>query len=202
MSAQRSSVPAQNLPPGPFRGRRAELARLCDAVEEMLSGHGQRIWITGTRGMGKSRLLDEIVQYAALRHVSVVTLESEAFADPARLGPGIWIADAVARSQTRSIDDRLRSCAAHGGLGLATETSRGRCLRSGVPETAILALEGLEAADALRLLEDGLESELDRIWARRIVQSTGGHPGRIRQAAERFTRKRRRVASPRPNVAP
>jgi hypothetical protein len=176
--------------------------RLCNAVEEMLSGRGQRIWVVGTRGMGKSRLLAEIVQYAVMRHVSVERLESEALADPARVGPGVWVADSIARSLTRSIDDRLCQSADRGWLGLATETSRGRCLRAGVPETAILPLEGLETKDALRLLDDWWGSDLDPAWACRIVHSTRGHPGRIRQAAERLLRERRRVASPRPNVAP
>ncbi len=56
----------EKLPPGPFLGRRIELARLCRAVEQTRHGRGAHYWLVGPAGIGKSRLLVEIAHYAGM----------------------------------------------------------------------------------------------------------------------------------------
>jgi hypothetical protein len=174
------------LPSGPFLGRRMELARLCRAVEEARFGGAGRLWIVGPSGIGKSRLLDEIARYAAWRHVPVAYAGSQLDPCEPGIGPGLLIVDPVAPTHVERVDDRLRQGAERGILGLATTSSPGRCLRSGIPEASLISLEGLDPKDSLRLLGACLGSALDPAWARRVARSTRGHPERMRQAAERL----------------
>ena len=48
----------------PFVGRRQELTRLGEVIERVVAGQGQLLVITGEAGVGKSRLLEELVDLA------------------------------------------------------------------------------------------------------------------------------------------
>ncbi|MBW2294505.1 MAG: ATP-binding protein [Deltaproteobacteria bacterium] len=186
MSTDRSSAALDALPPGPFLGRRVELARLCRAVEQTRDGRGGRLWIVGPQGIGKSRLLAEIAQYGALRNVPVERASSNMDPDAYPIGPGLVIVDPVANAHVTVLDDRLRRASERGILGLATATSFGQGLPAGIPETAVIAVEGLDSNDSFRLLRAWLGPAIELAWARRIIQSTHGHPGQMRLAAERL----------------
>lgn len=56
----------------PLFGRDAERARLRKALDAAVGGHGGVVTITGEPGIGKSRLVDELVQYASGRAVNVL----------------------------------------------------------------------------------------------------------------------------------
>ena len=176
------------MPPGPFLGRRIELAQLCRAVEEARLGRGARLWLAGSQGVGKSRLLAEIARYAAWRDVRVDSVDSgqDPLAPPLRSGPSLLIVDPVAPTQVPAVDERLCRAANVAVLGLATTSSAYRCLQAGIPKAALIAVTGLDSAEAFQLLEAWLGSALDPVWADSLVRSTHGHPGRMRDAAERF----------------
>ena len=50
---------------GPFVGREAELARFKELVGRVLGGQGQVVAISGEAGVGKSRLVDELLTHAS-----------------------------------------------------------------------------------------------------------------------------------------
>ena len=49
---------------GPFVGRKAELAQLKGCVSRVLAGQGQVVTVSGEAGVGKSRLVDELLTHA------------------------------------------------------------------------------------------------------------------------------------------
>jgi predicted ATPase len=51
-------------------GREAELALVAQKLDQVLAGHGQIIGITAEAGMGKSRLVAEIIRLATDRQVT------------------------------------------------------------------------------------------------------------------------------------
>ena len=51
----------------PIVGRERELARMQETIERVVAGHGQLLVITGEAGVGKSRLLEELVALARER---------------------------------------------------------------------------------------------------------------------------------------
>jgi predicted ATPase/class 3 adenylate cyclase len=57
----KGSRPTQRGGELPFVGRKDELARLHEMIEELLRGRGNTVSITGERGIGKSRLVDELL---------------------------------------------------------------------------------------------------------------------------------------------
>lgn len=59
-------------PPGPLVGRDAELAGLLRAAEAGRGGQGGAVFVTGEPGIGKSRLVDEVVADARRRGVRVL----------------------------------------------------------------------------------------------------------------------------------
>lgn len=188
------------MPPGPFLGRRAELARLCDAVEEVRLEQGSRLWIVGPAGIGKSRLLAEVARYAAWRGIPVGHIRSSRDRDAPGDGPSLQIVDPVAAGHVARLEERLCRAAEQGRLGLATATSSGLCAAANIPKAALIEIDELDPEDALRLLGAWVGSALDLDWARSVVHSTGGHPERMRRAAERFlsTRRRKRAWRPPP----
>lgn len=62
------------LSPGsiPFVGRQKEYARLVDHLEQARKGHGRIVLINGEAGVGKTRLLHELITYAQKRFKSIV----------------------------------------------------------------------------------------------------------------------------------
>ncbi len=186
MSAYHVSDPDEEMPLGPFLGRRDALARLCQAVEDARLGHGARFWIVGSPGIGKTRLLDEIERYAAWRDVPIDRFDSDLEIDASRPGPRLEIIDPVAPEGIARLERRFQRSADPAVLRLATAHSADRCRSVGIPGDALVVLDGLDSGDAFRLLRAWLGQALEPGWARRIVRSTRGHPGRLRRAAERF----------------
>lgn len=184
-----------HVPPGPFLGRRDELAQLCHAVEETRHGRGARLWIVGPPGIGKTRLVAEIERYAAWRGVPVEHVGADLDPRAFPVGPRLVIVDPVERTRVANLEDWLGHTAERGILGLATAISRGYCVEANIPEAAQVEIQGLDGEDALRLLGAWLGTELEPVWARGVVRSTRGHPERMRQAAECFLRIRRRARS-------
>jgi hypothetical protein len=185
------------LPIGPFLGRRPELERLCRAVEEARCGRGARLWIVGPTGIGKTRMLAEIVQYAAWRHVPVDNANAADLRDDSdrrefRFEPSVLIVDPVEVSQVAELDERLCRASEKSTLALATLASAESCSSAGVPKAALITLGRLDPEDSLRLLEACLGPAFDPVSARRSVVSAGGRPGEMRRAAARFLETRRR----------
>ena len=191
MSANHMSDPDKELPLGPFLGRRTVLARLCQAIEDVRLGHGAKFWIVGSSGIGKTRLLDEIERYAAWRGVPVDRSDPDRGIDASRPGPRLEIIDPVAPEGIARLEGRFPRSADQAILRLATAGSVDRCRSVGIPGDALVVLGELDSGDAIRLLHAWLGQALDPTWARRIIRSTGGHPGRLRQAAKRFLETRR-----------
>lgn len=63
----------------PLIGRRAELAVLATRLDQALEAHGQMISVTAEAGMGKSRLLAELVRLASSRGLFVASGECQPF---------------------------------------------------------------------------------------------------------------------------
>ena len=86
--AQQQAAQAQ-LWQRPFTGRQSERATLIDALDNARQGRGGVIAVEGDAGMGKSRLLAEIVKSAEWRKMSVVQGTAEALRPflPSHLSP-------------------------------------------------------------------------------------------------------------------
>jgi tetratricopeptide (TPR) repeat protein len=56
----------------PLAGRQRDLARLREALDRALSGHGRLIALIGEAGAGKSRLVSELIAAATRRHARVL----------------------------------------------------------------------------------------------------------------------------------
>jgi len=178
----------EKLPPGPFLGRRIELARLCRAVEQTRHGRGAHYWLVGPAGIGKSRLLVEIAHYAGWRRIPAETIPSEREWVPGPLPnvPRVVIVDSVAPSQVAAFEGRLRRTALPSTLILAATRLVDPPPDTCIPGSSVLTLGGLDSEDSSRLLQAWLGSAFDPTEARRIVQSTAGHPGRMRDAVEQL----------------
>ena len=127
-----------------------------------------------------------MIRYAAWRDIPVDFGSPDLIPSSRRTPTRLVIVDPVASSQVARLDDELCRVAEEPGLALATAASRDRCEEAGVPEAAIVIVGGLDPGDSLRLLGAWLGTELDPVWARSIVESTHGPPGRMRKAAERY----------------
>lgn len=68
--------PAYSLP---MVGREAELALLRQKIDQTLAGHGQIVGITAEAGMGKSRLVAEIIRLTNAQHVSAYGGECQSY---------------------------------------------------------------------------------------------------------------------------
>ena len=71
LASERSAAPA-SADELPFIGRAEERARSLDAVESMFEGRGAILCVEGVAGIGKSRLLDEIIRSARWRGAVVL----------------------------------------------------------------------------------------------------------------------------------
>src|SRR6185436_4848366 len=70
--AQASPEPIAHLARSPFVGRARELAALTAALDAAVSGGGAFLEISGEAGMGKSRLVEELIHQARLRGARVL----------------------------------------------------------------------------------------------------------------------------------
>jgi DNA-binding SARP family transcriptional activator/tetratricopeptide (TPR) repeat protein len=76
-----AAEPLARLARSPFVGRARELTQLTEALDAALASHGSFVEIAGEAGMGKSRLVEELVHQARLRGARVLVgrcLEGEA----------------------------------------------------------------------------------------------------------------------------
>lgn len=186
MKRKDTAVAADGIPIGPFVGRHDELARLCEAIEAARRGRGERIWLVGSPGTGKSRLLEEIARYAAWRRVRVEWVPpgpvgEKTLREGAAPG-GLWLFDPLGRRRVEAVDARLAGIASSGGLAVATSDSIRRCREACVPEPALLLLPRLSERELLRLLGSWVGPGGDREWQRRAVERAAGRPGRLRRA--------------------
>ena len=98
--------PLDRLALGTFVGRAQELAQGRAAVDEAFSVHVGLLLLTGERGIGKTRLADEIGTYASLRGATVLWGSSY----PAEGAPPYWPWVQALRGYVRGREpDRLRS---------------------------------------------------------------------------------------------
>lgn len=58
----RHGLASELMDQGPLRGREQEVSQLSEAIEQALRGHSHLIRITGEAGLGKSRLVGELMQ--------------------------------------------------------------------------------------------------------------------------------------------
>ena len=63
----------QRLGRSPLVGREAELTGLKELVDHAITGRGALVVLTGPLGIGKTRLVEEVITYAHLRGVTVVS---------------------------------------------------------------------------------------------------------------------------------
>jgi len=61
-------------PAAPFVARERELARLSAALERILAGQGQTMWVTGEAGSGKTALLNAFARQALARHPALLVV--------------------------------------------------------------------------------------------------------------------------------
>jgi DNA-binding SARP family transcriptional activator len=76
-----ASEPLARLARSPFVGREREIAELTGALDGALSGRGSFVEISGEAGMGKSRLVEQVIHQARLRGARALVgrcLEGEA----------------------------------------------------------------------------------------------------------------------------
>jgi adenylate cyclase len=64
---------------GPMVGRRSEIERVEVVLDTALDGHGQIVGIKGEAGVGKSRLMAELLRLAGERHFTVVGSECQSY---------------------------------------------------------------------------------------------------------------------------
>lgn len=178
------------LGPGPFVGRRAELARLRGSVELALGGMGGCAWIVGEAGAGKTRLARELASYARLRGVQVRWLEhARAREDRTTLVPlagraELLIADGFPDAGPASLGavEQLLESAGSGRLVVGTSRPPLDGLAPLLSERRadVLVLSGLEMDALARLLQalSGERRGADAIAA--VARATDGNPSRVR----------------------
>ena len=190
-SVRSDHKPGRNaLGPGPFVGRRAELARLRRGVELALRGMGTCAWIVGESGSGKTRLARELASYARLRGFRVrwlghaeVRAARPTVAPPAA-GAELLIADGFPDAGPTSVRAVERLLARAGPRQLVLGTSRppldGLATLLAERRADVLILTGLET-DALARLLGALSGETPAVEVTAAVaRATGGNPSRVR----------------------
>jgi DNA-binding SARP family transcriptional activator len=137
---------------GVFVGRERELAELLAGLESALSGRGRLFLISGEPGIGKSRLVDELANRAALRGAQLLVGRSW----EAGGAPAFWPWVQALRTLVRERDpERLRSELGVGAPDLAQLLPELRELFPGLSE-----LPPLDSEDARFRLFDAVASVL------------------------------------------
>jgi hypothetical protein len=96
-------------------GRRKEMKRLTEALDEGLDGRGSGVLVEAESGTGKSRLLREFGLEAQIRGYAVLDADSEA----AGRGP-FGLMHAVARAVLEAAPQEAEACAGPHAVGLAS----------------------------------------------------------------------------------
>jgi hypothetical protein len=179
---------------GSFVGRRQELAWLRRGVEAALAGRGARLWLVGTAGIGKTRLLDEIVCYAQLRDVPYLRVDASSLAagrDSLSAGATrLLVVDPVSADACARIDADLQSFARSGGFAVAASRSAPRSIE--VPPDARVALSPIGVGDVRRLLSALAGRDPGAAEAAVALRETGGIPRSVERWAEAFARRAKR----------
>jgi DNA-binding winged helix-turn-helix (wHTH) protein len=144
-----ATAPAETVLPPPataFVGRKRTLARLEDALDAALAGHGRLVLLAGEPGIGKTRTAEEIARIAAARGASVMLgrcFEGEG-------APAFWPWVQVLRALASSADvESLRAALGRDAGELAQLAPELRARVPGLPPAA--GLEGEQAR--FRLLD-------------------------------------------------
>jgi hypothetical protein len=189
MGSDPEELPAP--PSGSFVGRRLELARLRRSVEAALLGRGARLWLVGIAGIGKTRLLDEIVCYAQLRNVPFLRADATSLAagrdSLSAGGTRLLVVDPVSPDACAEVDADLQSFARSGGFAVAASRRFARSI--GVPPDARIALPPLGAGDVRRLLSALAGRDAGAAEAAVALRETGGIPRRVERWAEASARR-------------
>ena len=176
---------------GSFVGRRPELARLRRGVEAALGGRGARLWLVGIGGIGKTRLLDEIVCYAQLRDVPFrradATSLAAAVASLSDEATALLVVDPVSADAFAQVDAILQSFARGGGFAVAASRGVARSFR--VAPDARIALSPLGTGDVRRLLGALAGRDPGAAEAALALRETAGIPRRVARWGEAFTRR-------------
>ena len=188
------SDPAQTPRPrsGSFVGRRLELARLRGGVEAALAGRGgARLWLVGVAGIGKTRLVDELICYAQLRGVPFRRADAYSLAAAAESlsagSPGLLVIDPVSARERAQADPVLQSFARSGGFAVAASRCAARPI--GVPPDACIALAPLGAGELRRLLSALAGRDPGAAAAALALRETGGVPRRVERWGEGLARR-------------
>jgi DNA-binding SARP family transcriptional activator len=70
----KGSVDIENIPRPVFVGREQEMFQLARALEHVLTGRGQVIFVTGEAGIGKTALIREFVRRSLERHKNILAI--------------------------------------------------------------------------------------------------------------------------------
>jgi predicted ATPase len=73
---------------GAFVGRQREMGELKTALEDALSGQGRLVMLAGEPGIGKTRLAQEVADYAQQRGVRALWGRCHSSQGPPHTGPG------------------------------------------------------------------------------------------------------------------
>jgi eukaryotic-like serine/threonine-protein kinase len=99
-TAEEAANPLDSLAGGIFVGREVELGQLKDVYESAVAGRGGVVVIEGEPGIGKTRLLEELVTYARLRGGLVLSGTGH----EADTAPAYWPFAQAIRSYVREAD--------------------------------------------------------------------------------------------------
>ncbi|MCP4425849.1 MAG: tetratricopeptide repeat protein [Chloroflexi bacterium] len=102
----------------PIVGRQAELALLADKLDQVLQGEGQIVAITGEAGVGKSRLVSEIIRMASERQFVGFGGECQSYGTHSsylvwqRIWQGFFGLDGEQSLGAQSLDGQIQTIAA------------------------------------------------------------------------------------------
>ncbi|NJM41824.1 MAG: adenylate/guanylate cyclase domain-containing protein, partial [Anaerolineae bacterium] len=93
----------------PMIGRDEEFQTLRRAVNDVLSGRGRIVLLTGEKGLGKSFLINQLREYYAHRAALLAEADANRIAEAAALSRANGLDDALAASVITSLRGRCRS---------------------------------------------------------------------------------------------
>ena len=190
-----------------FVGRTCELNILIGELEQASSGDGRAIWIHGVDGIGKSRLIAEILRYAAWRGWRCRderhrdrssdgnrSMPARARADPRDGDPPLIVVweDSRDRVEPRPRVLEPRSCWLMAGRGAAPPS----WFAAHAPRR--LEIGPLTDAEAIQLVESVRGVRLDA-REKSAIRALRGHPGALLSWAMRHRARSIAAVPPRPS---
>lgn len=131
-------------------GRTAELAALHEGIEGAIAGHASLLLVSGEAGMGKTRLVEEVIAHAESRHLRVLTGRCWEAVD----APAYWPWTQVLRQLCTEVDDtrfNMDPLSAGSRFGFFDSTVS-FIRRTAEAKPTLIVLEDLHAADESSLL--------------------------------------------------